>query len=96
MAVYHVVWLKFGEGVPAQRVQAHQQALRGLAAQVPGILSITGGANFTDRANGCSHGFVITLRDRQALADYAVHPRHVEVASALRQDAQVLVLDYEE
>ncbi len=96
MAVYHVVWLKFAEGVPAERVQQHEQALRTLPRHVPGIVSLTGGSNFTDRANGCTHGFVITLRDRQALADYAAHPYHVEVAAALRKDAQVLVLDYEE
>lgn len=96
MTVYHMVWLKFSDTVPEQRVQAHLAKLRSLSSRVPGIEALTCGKNFTERANGCTHGVLVTLRDRQALADYAVHPYHVEVASGLRQDSEVLVLDYDD
>jgi len=96
MSVYHLVWIKFADGVPAERIESHLQALRSLRTRVPGVLDLTLGANFTDRANGCTHGLVVTLQDRQALSNYATHPDHVAVASAVRQDAQILALDYED
>jgi Stress responsive A/B Barrel Domain len=71
------------------------RALRSLRLEVPGVANLTVGANFTDRAHGCTHGLVVELRDRQALAEYAAHPRHVEVAAALRRDAELWALDYE-
>jgi hypothetical protein len=95
MAVNHLVWLKFAADVPAERVQAHLNALQGLRSQVPGVLELSLGPNFTERANGFTHGLVVTLSDKTALAGYAAHPRHVEVATALRRDAQILALDYE-
>jgi len=95
MPVNHLVWLKFAADVPAERVEAHLTALQDLRSQVPGVLDLNLGTNFTQRANGFTHGLVVTLRDKAALVDYAVHPRHVEVARALREDAEILALDYE-
>ena len=95
MAVNHMVWLKFNEGVAQSRKDDHIDALRSLRGPIPGIVDLTLGENFTDRANGYSHALVVTLVDRAALGVYAAHPHHVEVASALRQDAQLLVMDYE-
>jgi hypothetical protein len=37
----------------------------------------------------------VTLQDRAALDRYSAHPVHVEVAAALRRDAELLALDYE-
>jgi hypothetical protein len=95
MAVNHMVWIKFRPGVSQERVAEHVAALRSLATRVPGIHELTIGANFTDRANGCTHGLSVILDDRAALAVYAQHPVHVQVAQALRQDADILALDYE-
>jgi hypothetical protein len=95
MAINHMVWIKFRAGTDASRIQAHLDGLRSLAARVPGILELHIGENFTDRANGCTHGLCVILTDKAALQAYAVHPAHVQVASALRQDAEVLALDYE-
>jgi hypothetical protein len=95
MPVNHMVWIKFRADVPAQRIEQHVAALRSLKDRVPGILDLTIGRNFTDRANGCTHGLSVILADKAALAAYAPHPVHVEVAGALRQDAEILALDYE-
>jgi Stress responsive A/B Barrel Domain len=95
MAINHMVWIKMRPGVPPERVAAHLVGLRSLATSVPGVRELTVGANFTDRANGCTHGLSVILTDRAALKVYAEHPAHVEVATALRQDADVLALDYE-
>lgn len=95
MPVNHMVWIRFRPDVPVERVEHHLAALRSLRGRVPGILDLTLGRNFTDRANGCTHGLSVILADKAALATYAPHPAHVEVASALRQDAEILALDYE-
>jgi hypothetical protein len=95
MAVNHMVWIKFHPGTDEARIAAHLEALRGLADRVPGVQSLTLGRNFTDRANGCTHGLSVILDDKAALAAYGPHPYHVEVATAVRRDAELLVLDFE-
>jgi len=95
MAVTHLVWIKFNADVTPETADGHMAALRSLERSVPGIVSLTAGANFTDRANGCTHGLAVVLTDKAALATYATHPNHVEVATALRQDAVLQALDYE-
>jgi hypothetical protein len=95
MAVNHMVWMKFRDGVDDARIAAHLQALRLIEGRIPGVRSLTLGRNFTDRANGFTHGLCVILEDRAALAAYGPHPYHVVVATALRRDAELLVLDYE-
>ncbi len=96
MAVHHMVWIKFGPEIDAERVRGHLEGLQALKRTVPGVRELTIGANFTERALGCTHGLSVILDDRAALAAYAVHPEHVAVATRLRADAQqVLALDYE-
>lgn len=95
MPVNHVVLLKFNAGVPPERIDAHLRALATLRERVPGITALSVGANFSERSRGYTHALVVTLRDRDALAAYAPHPAHVEVAAPLRQDAELLVVDYE-
>lgn len=62
MAVNHVVWIKFAAEVPPNRVREHLEALRRLKDEIPDISSLSVGENFTDRAQGCTHG-LMTMRD---------------------------------
>ena len=95
MPVQHIVWLKFNDGVDQDRIDEHMAALSTLGDQVPGITELSLGESFTDRAQGFTHGLIVTLRDKAALEGYATHPYHVEVAGALRADATLMALDYE-
>jgi hypothetical protein len=95
MPINHMVWIKMRAGTPDERIAQHLAGLRSLTTRVPGVQDLSVGANFTDRANGCTHGLSVVLADRAALQAYLVHPAHVEVATALRQDADILALDYE-
>lgn len=95
MAVNHIVWIKFKQQINADRINTHLENLRALKDNVPGILDLSLGENFTDRANGFTHCLTITLADKSALQRYATHPNHVIVASPLAEDAEYLVLDYE-
>ncbi len=95
MPVNHMIWIKFNEGVGQEAIAAHLRGLASLRTRVPGILDLSVGENFTDRAQGHTHGLSVILKDRVALAAYATDPAHVEVAGKLRQDAVVMALDYE-
>ena len=91
--VEHMVWIKFHDGVSEQRKQAHLQALSALRDKVPGVVDLTVGANFTDRAKGFTHGLLVRLETREDLKRYADHPAHVPVAQALREDAELVAMD---
>lgn len=95
MAVNHMVWMKFRPEVSEAQIAAHLSALRTLEQRVPGVQSLNLGRNFTERANGFTHGLSVILDDKAALQGYAVHPYHVEVATLLRRDAELLAMDYE-
>ncbi|MEX2672900.1 MAG: Dabb family protein [Phycisphaeraceae bacterium] len=96
MAVEHMVWLKFNEGVSADRVEEHVENLRSLAGRIPVVESVKIGKSFTDRARGFTHGMIVTLADREALPLYLNHPDHIDVAGPLREDAEVMAMDIEE
>jgi hypothetical protein len=95
MAITHMVWIKFNDAVAPATVDGHLAGLSSLQDTVPGITSLTIGANFTDRANGFTHGLLVVLPDKAALETYITHPDHVAVATALRRNALVQALDYE-
>ena len=96
MAVEHFVAFKFKDNVSPERRAEHMAGLRGLKEKVPGILSLSCGENFSQRAQGFHIGLIVTLEDRAALKVYADHPEHVAVGKPLIADCQdVLALDYE-
>ena len=96
MAVHHMVWVRFRPDVPEDRIAEIEADLRQLPARVTGVQSMTMGQNFTDRANGCTHGISVILDDKAALERYAVDPFHAGVARALRENCDVVMaVDYE-
>ena len=95
MPLQHIVWLKKKSHCTDQELQVLLDAVMGLVELIPDIESISCGRNLTDRANGFTHGIIVTLTDQQALQVYASHPAHVAVAKNLGQNAEVLAMDYE-
>ena len=96
MSVEHMVWIKFKDGVSAERKRQHMENLLALAETVQAIQSIRAGENFTDRAKGFTHGLVVTVATRQDLPRYLNHPKHVEAAGPMKEDAaEVVAMDIE-
>ncbi len=95
MAVHHMVWIRFGDDVSDCRIAEHLEALRSLKHNVPGVIDVKVGENFTDRAGGFTHGLLVTLDSRDALAAYGPHPAHQKVAGALTEDAELMAMDIE-
>lgn len=78
------------------QIQQTIQELNGMTGQIPGLLSVSAGPNFTDRAGEYTFGAVITLDDKAALEGYGPHPVHQAVAGKLGGLANgLMVLDFE-
>ncbi len=95
MAVEHMVWMKFKPGVSEKRIAEHLAGLEGLADKIDVIKSLKVGANFTDRAQGFTHGLIVTFNCRGCLTTYLEHPDHVAVAGPLKADAELMAMDVE-
>ena len=95
--IMHIVLFRWTDEATPEAIQQAVEALNDLRDKVPGILEISCGANFSDRAKGFTHGLVVRLTDRAALDAYGPHPAHqkvvVEHISPIRAD--VLAVDYE-
>jgi len=94
MPLEHIVWLKAKPGVAEGDMESIMGAILDLS-HLPGVVAISAGKNITDRANGATHGVLVTLADREALSEYLVHPEHKAVGATLRECCEVLALDYE-
>jgi hypothetical protein len=94
MPLLHIAWLRFKPGLPAQRIEHHLTACRSLVGRVPAVRDLQCGCNLSNRADGMTHGIVVTLDDHAALPAYLEHPAHVPVAEALKADlADLRVMD---
>ena len=94
MALRHVAWLRFKDGVGTDRIETHMAACRSLVGRVPVIQNLECGPNLSDRAGGFTHCIIVSLPDHDALPAYLEHPEHVPVAEALVADvAELRVMD---
>ena len=94
MAIEHMVWLTPKTGVGDAKMEEILASIRALT-HVPGVMAISAGGNITDRANGATHGVLVTLESADDLSGYLGHPDHQAVGAVLREHCEVLALDYE-
>lgn len=95
--IEHIVLFKWIETATPEAIEAAVTELRGLKGKIEGIVDLSCGTNFSDRAQGFTHGLVVRFTDRAALEAYGPHPAHQHVVqnfiSPIRAD--ILALDYE-
>ena len=60
MALEHMVWLTPKAGVGDAKMEEILASIRALT-HLPGVMAISAGRNITDRANGATHGVLVTL-----------------------------------
>ena len=94
MALEHMVWLTPRAGVSEDKMRGIIQSILALT-QLPGVVAISAGKNITDRANGATHGVLVTLESPECLPQYLNHSDHQAVGVTLREHCEVLALDYE-
>jgi hypothetical protein len=95
--VEHLVLIKLKPGTTAEQREAMCRALRELGSQVPGIVEISCGDNFSDRNQGYDVGLAVKFADRAALDAYLTHPAHQSVVANFIQPIRegTIVVDYE-
>lgn len=95
--VEHIVLFRWKAEATAEQIEQAITGLRGLKAQVPNILDLSAGENFSERAQGFTHGLVVRFPDKAALEVYGPHPAHQHVVQTYISPvcADVLVVDYE-
>jgi hypothetical protein len=95
--VEHLVLVRWKENTPAGSVTEAFEAFRALKDRIPGILELTCGENFSDRAKGFHAGLYVRFRDRAALEAYLPHPEHLrvvqEIINPIREDG--IIVDYD-
>jgi len=95
--VEHVVLFKTTPDATPEQKAAMIAGLAALRGQIPGIVDLTVGENFSDRNQGFDIGLIVRFTDRAALETYLPHPAHrgaVErFVAPIKQD--VIVVDYE-
>ena len=96
MSVQHVVAIKLKQDTPADDVAALKDGVRSLK-DIPGVLSVTFGNNFTQRAD-FDIVLVITLQDKATLDVHQAHDRHKEVVAKYIAPvkANLIALDFVE
>jgi hypothetical protein len=95
--IEHIVLFKLRPEASDSVKEAMLGHLLGLKDRVPGIVQVSAGKNFSSRAQGYTHGFVVRFKTRADLDAYLVHPAHTAV---VEQDVKpisegVLAFDFE-
>jgi hypothetical protein len=94
--VEHIVLFRWTEEASQEAIDGAVAELRRLKGKIAGIVDLSCGPNFSDRAKGYTHGLVVRFTDRAALEAYGTHPEHQRVVqnfiNPIRDD--ILALDY--
>lgn len=95
--VEHIVLFRLRADAPPEAVRQMGERLAGLRQSIPGIQDAAFGPNFSARAQGFTHGFVVRFSDRAALENYIPHPAHQSVVQECVKplSENVLVVDFE-
>ena len=93
----HVVLLKFKDGAAPAEVAKVEQAFVALKKSIPEIQTLEWGTNVSPEglANGFTHCFFVTFKDKAALERYLPHPEHKKFGAVLKPVLdKVLVVDF--
>lgn len=95
--IEHLVLFKWKEDASDSAIAKVMEGLKNLPNEIPEIIALSCGENFSSRSQGFQHGLVVRFSDREALATYQAHPAHQEVVQdfikPILQD--ILAVDYQ-
>ena len=94
--IEHVVLFRVAEGTPAEQTEAMMRGLKSLETEIPQVLSLSCGPNFSDRGDGFTHGLVVRFESAEALETYLEHPRHQQTVQefVLPIAERIVICDY--
>ncbi|APH05087.1 Dabb family protein [Bacillus weihaiensis] len=83
--VEHIVLCTFSEQTTDDQKKEAISRLKALKEEIPGIIDIQAGMNFSDRNKGYEVGLTVRFDDREALEVYGPHPKHQAVLAYLKE-----------
>lgn len=95
--VEHMVLLKFAEDTSADTRFEVRRRLLALQEQLPGIVEMQAGENFSKRGKGFQIGLLVRFESREALAAYGPHPLHQSVYQYMESVGleDIIAVDFE-
>lgn len=92
----HVVLFTVREDVSRDDAEDLVRSLAALKGTVPGVVDLSVGENFSERAGGYTHGLFGRFRTRDDLQGYIEHPDHFAAVKKLdERTTGRVVVDYE-
>ncbi|MCL7749923.1 Dabb family protein [Halalkalibacter alkaliphilus] len=95
--VTHIVLIKFSRKVTDTQVDKLIEKTLKLKDEIPGIIDIQQGRNFSNRNQGYEVGMTVKFENKQALENFGPHPKHQEVVNYLKNElglADLIVVDF--
>ena len=95
--VEHIVLIRWTQEASQSAIESAMAELRGLKGKIEGIVELSCGVNFSERAKGFTHGMVVRFTDRAALEAYGPHPEHQRVVQNFLGPirGEVLIFDFQ-
>jgi len=94
--IVHIVMFQFKEEQKSENIAKAKAMLEALVGKVGPLLSMEVGIDFSGSERAMDLSLISTFETKEALAEYAVHPAHLEVVAFIREvTTQSRVVDYE-
>ena len=92
----HLVLFTIREDASREDASDLVRSLGALKDSVPGVVDLSVGENFSERAGGYTHGLFVRFHTRDDLQGYMDHPEHRAVVTKLdERTTGRVVVDYE-
>ena len=94
--IVHIVMFKFKEENMQENLLKANTTLEALMGQIDSLKSMEVGIDFSRSERAFDLSLYSTFDTKEGLAEYAVHPAHLEVVDFIKQVTEVSkVVDYE-
>lgn len=95
--IEHIVILKFGQDTSTAQQDEAIRKLNGLKEEIPEIISLQAGYDFSNRNQGFQIGLTVRFQDKNGLEVYGPHPKHQAVVAYLKEIGliDIIVIDFE-
>ncbi|MGI8650207.1 MAG: Dabb family protein [Rubrobacter sp.] len=96
IVVDHLVFFTMRDDVSTSDSEGLLGSLSALSEEIPGVLDLSVGEDFSGRSGGYTHALFARFEDREGLKTYATHPAHLAAVEQLdRLTEGRIVCDYE-
>ena len=94
--VTHIVMFAFEDKNRDENIAKAKEMLEGLMGQVPSLVSMEVGVNFSTEGRAMDLSIITTFEDRVGLEAYAIDPAHLKVVEFIKSVvSSSKVVDYE-